>query len=320
MWCVPFPQKTPDDDPHRRPHQDAHDRPEPAESAARLAIDGEIEELDWLYRQALDAMESVESNLGQLAEAETSPVIEAATAHTADAGDANVSAPVDAISPPEQIGTDTVDERAFGDDAGMTEPVPVSSEALGHGRGEHFDDEPPAPRPPVTPAQVVEAALFVGGAALTTKKLCTLLRGEFDANFIDTVTGELNARYAREDRPYEIRFGEGGYRMVLRTEFDRLRYRVYGLGPKEVRLSQDALEVLALVAYRQPLAPEDIEQLGKRGAGAVLRQLLRRELIALERDAGNPRQVRYRTTPRFLELFGLADLDELPQAEELSFK
>jgi segregation and condensation protein B len=95
---------------------------------------------------------------------------------------------------------------------------------------------------------------------------------------------------------------------------------VYGLGPKDVKLSQDALEVLALVAYQQPVTRVDVEATGKPNAAALLRQLLRRELIRLERGDGSADDVRYFTTSRFLQLFGLASLDDLPRAEDVVFK
>ncbi len=170
----------------------------------------------------------------------------------------------------------------------------------------------------VTPEQVIEASLFVGGHPLTTKRLCSLLRDEFDRDFVEDAIDRLNRRYVGEHRPYEIRLGEGGYRLVLKYEFEPIRNRVFGLGPKEVKLSQESLEILALVAYRQPLTKQKLEQ-EKANCGAVVRQLLRRELVSLER--GETKQdVTYRTTPRFLEVFGLGSLDELPRAEELDFK
>jgi segregation and condensation protein B len=87
-----------------------------------------------------------------------------------------------------------------------------------------------------------------------------------------------------------------------------------------VRLSQDVLEVLALVAYQQPISQADIEAHGKQNAGNLLRQLLRRDLVAFERGSGGRKDVRYHTTARFLSVFGLGSLDELPQAEDLAKK
>lgn len=180
-----------------------------------------------------------------------------------------------------------------------------------------LDDPLPAR---VTPRQVIEAAIFVGGQPLTAKKLCYILKGDADLDYVEQMIDDLNHQYLDESRPYEIRLAEGGYRLVLHEEFQRLRNRVYGIGPREVRLSQDVLEVLALVAYQQPITPARIEELGKSNAGPLLRQLLRRELISLERDPQDRKLVRYRTTRRFLSVFGLGSLDELPQAEDLLFK
>ena len=181
------------------------------------------------------------------------------------------------------------------------------------------DQERPAERR-VDVRRVVEAALFVGAESLTTKKLARLFGGDVDGEFVEQAINELNDEYAEENRPYEIRFGEGGYRMALQPEFEKVRNRMYGLGPKEVRLSQDALEILALVAYFQPITKQGVEERGRRSAGTTIRQLLRRELISLQRDPDRPKHVTYCTTPRFLSVFGLGEIDELPRAEDLDFK
>lgn len=172
----------------------------------------------------------------------------------------------------------------------------------------------------VSPVQVIEAALFVGGAPLTARKICALVRGSFDTAFVEQTLDELNAAYLAQGRPYEIRLGEGGYRLELRPEYDRLRHRVYGSGPREVRLAQDVLEVLALVAYRQPISQKEIESHGKENAANLLRQLLRRDLISFERGPLGRKDLQYQTTPRFLSVFGLAGIDDLPQAEDLAKK
>jgi len=187
--------------------------------------------------------------------------------------------------------------------------------------------EPPSPvadstrvEPSVTARQVVEACLFVGGSALTAARLAGVLRGDYTAEDVESVIDDLNRQYDAEARPYEIRLGEGGYRLAVRDEYERIRHKVYGLGPKEVRLSQDALEVLALVAYHQPATEEQLETLGRPLAGATLRLLLRRDLLAVDRLPNEPKAIAYRTTPRFLSLFGLGSLDDLPRPDDLLYK
>lgn len=171
----------------------------------------------------------------------------------------------------------------------------------------------------VSPRWIIEACLFVGGEPLTAKRLCGVLRGEFSVEFVEREVDQLNSLYIAEGRPYEIRLAEGGYRLTLREEYERIRHKAYGLGPKEVRLTQEALEILAVVAYQQPISASAIQELGKPGCGGILRQLLRRELIAVERQASE-KDVKYRTTQRFLSVFGLRDLNELPRLEQVGYK
>lgn len=183
-----------------------------------------------------------------------------------------------------------------------------------------------APEPPrVSEKHVVEAALFVGGMPLTAKKLSGLFHTDHGFGFVECLIDELNQQYQKEGRPYSITLGEGGYRMTLLPDFDSVRNKVFGYGPKDVKLSQDALEVLSLVAYKQPITKSQMEALGKANPGPLLRQLLQRELIRIDREHSASELQRksdppYATTPRFLSLFGLGSLHDLPIAEDFNFK
>src|SRR5262249_5868342 len=156
------------------------------------------------------------------------------------------------------------------------------------------------------------------GGRVRAGKMAGLWRGSKQAKDVEQTIDDLNDAYVAQARPYEIRLGDGGYRLELRPEYDRLRHRGYGSGPREVRLSQDVLEVLSLVAYRQPSPEKTIAVHGKQTAGNLLRQLLGRDLIAFERGPGGRKDLHYHTTARFLSVFGLGTLDELPQAEDLA--
>jgi len=172
----------------------------------------------------------------------------------------------------------------------------------------------------IHPRQILEALLFVGGDGLTGRRLADLLGGDRMHGVVDDAITQLNARYADQCRPYHIMLEEGGYRLTLRPEFESVRSRVYGMGPRDVRLSQDALEVLALVAYKQPITREDVEATGKPNVLALVRQLLRLELISLERGTAGKEDIRYRTTSRFLQLFALDRLEDLPHPEDLMYR
>ncbi|WP_425613397.1 SMC-Scp complex subunit ScpB [Anatilimnocola sp. NA78] len=166
----------------------------------------------------------------------------------------------------------------------------------------------------VTPLTILEAMLFVGhplGEPLTSKDIAGLMRGVTPAE-IDEFIEELNETYRRDGSVYHIVAKGAGYRLELRSEWGPIRDRFYGR-VKEARLSQSSVDVLAVVAYQQPIAADEVERLRGKPSGAVLSQLVRRDLLQVELPAPKaPPQ--YRTTSRFLDLFGLDDLSDLPQS------
>ncbi|OAI56857.1 hypothetical protein AYO47_01900 [Planctomyces sp. SCGC AG-212-M04] len=169
----------------------------------------------------------------------------------------------------------------------------------------------------VDTAQVLEALLFVGGAALSPRRLADVINTSVDE--VQNRVDELNERYRLELRPYFVELEDGHYRLALESEFEPVRSRVHGQGPRDVKLAPDALEVLALVAYQQPLSKEDLDASGKPEADSIIRQLIRRDLVSISRGEDG-KAIRYSTSPRFLELFGLRSLNDLPRAEDLRFK
>jgi segregation and condensation protein B len=173
----------------------------------------------------------------------------------------------------------------------------------------------------VSPRSVIEGALFVGGeVSLTSRKLASLIGNDTDSRLAARLIDQLNEDYTAENRPYEIRLHEGGFRMELREKFANVALKVFGLGPREVRLSPDVLEVLAFVAYNQPVTKEQLEQISQRNVQALLRQLIRLRLVDIERAGKRRSDITYKTADRFLKLFGLQSLDDLPQADVFSFK
>lgn len=166
--------------------------------------------------------------------------------------------------------------------------------------------------PPPSPEQLVEAMLFVGGHPLTADVACSAVRGLTPERFQEAVD-RLGKRYRRQNRPYAIQSREGGFVLTLLPTYRGLKERVFG-GPREARLSQPALDVLAVVAYRQPVGKAEIDAVRGTDSGGVLRQLVRLGLLAVQHRAeAEGREVRYGTTPRFLQVFGVNSLDELPR-------
>jgi len=133
---------------------------------------------------------------------------------------------------------------------------------------------------------------------------------------VDHLIRELNTLYERDEAPYRIEFTSTGYRLVLLPEFERMRDKFYGR-VREAKLSPAALEVLSIIAYKQPVTAEEISQLRGASHAAVLASLVRRRLVRLERPPEPGGRPRYWTTERFLRLFGLENLSALPRSEEL---
>jgi segregation and condensation protein B len=108
-----------------------------------------------------------------------------------------------------------------------------------------------------------------------------------------------------------------GYVLALRPGFRGVTDKLYGTA-REARLSPAAIDVLALVAYRQPVTRPEIDSLRGAESAGLLRQLVRRGLVTIvQRGEPSQRDVCYGTTGRFLELFGLASLDDLPRTQDL---
>jgi segregation and condensation protein B len=167
------------------------------------------------------------------------------------------------------------------------------------------------------PRSIVEAILFVGhpkNEPMTAQQIAALMRG-VPAREIDELIRELNQDYLARNHPYHVASVDAGYRLELREEFGSMRNVFYGR-VREARLSQAAVDVLAIVAYQQGLTRAEIDDRRGRPCGVLLTQLVRRRLLRVERPAKKPRTVRYFTTDRFLELFGLSSLQELPQSLE----
>ena len=168
------------------------------------------------------------------------------------------------------------------------------------------------PTVPPTPIQIIEALLFVGGPALTARQAAEAIRGLTADQFRECVD-TLNRVYRSQDRPYSVVEGPTGYVLRVGRKYAAVRARLYG-GPREARLTQPALDVLSLVAYRQPAGKAEIDAARGMDSVGVLRQLVRLGLIASE--PAEDGQAVYRTTARFLEVFHLRDLDDLPELGE----
>jgi segregation and condensation protein B len=156
----------------------------------------------------------------------------------------------------------------------------------------------------------IEALLFVAGESLTIKHIAKLTHASEAA--VATALAQIEAEYA--DRGIVLREIAGGYRFAS-APAARDVVEAYLLPPKN-NLSTPALETLAIVAYMQPVTKSEIEAIRGVASDSVVSTLLDRSFIA---EAGRKdvvgRPMLYKTTPEFLESFGLRSLEDLPPME-----
>ncbi|MEI6240069.1 MAG: SMC-Scp complex subunit ScpB [Planctomycetia bacterium] len=165
----------------------------------------------------------------------------------------------------------------------------------------------------VSPRNILEALLFVGqpaGISLTSRKVASLMRGVRPQE-VDELVAELRREYAANNCPYEIVSRDTGWVLQLRPEYARFG-QVLEARARMVRLDGEALDVLAIVAWNQPVARDKLVELGCDAAPTTLRMLVRRGLLELVAAADKTAEPSYRTTEKFLAVFKLDSLGDLP--------
>ena len=166
--------------------------------------------------------------------------------------------------------------------------------------------------------QAVEGLLFVGSDQddgwIPVATLRVLANAPSEAD-VRQIVRTLENGYARNNCPYCITERADTFRMELRESYTRLKESVLGQ-TRQVGLSRAALEALAIVAYRGTATLQEIENMRGHNSQGVLRLLVRRGLLALERQPGNA-PPKYAPTRAFLALFNLSSLADLPRLQDL---
>ncbi len=165
----------------------------------------------------------------------------------------------------------------------------------------------------------LEAVLFLAKEPLNARKL-SQHADLTDGTEARTLVKRLNKRLDEQQFAFRVEMVAGGYQMLTRPRLGSWLRRLKHM-PRALRLSAPAMETLAVVAYRQPVLRVDVEAIRGVNCGEVLRQLMERELVRIcgrSEELGRP--YLYATTKRFLQTFGLRNLDHLPRAEVLRNK
>jgi segregation and condensation protein B len=161
---------------------------------------------------------------------------------------------------------------------------------------------------------IIESLLFAAGEPVSLNRLAAVL-DSVPREEIRNAVGALGAEYSQGGRGLTIEEVAGGYQLRTRKEFaPHIRKLLAGKPP---RLSRSLLETVAIIAYRQPVTRPEIEEVRGVDCGGVLETLLERRLIRIAgRKEAPGRPMIYATTAEFLEVFGLKDLDSLPDLKE----
>jgi segregation and condensation protein B len=161
---------------------------------------------------------------------------------------------------------------------------------------------------------ILESLLFAAGEPVALPQLANAL-DNVPRDAIRKALSEMAVTYGSGDRGIVLEEIAGGYQ--LRTPKEHALYVRRLLAAKPPRLSRPLLETLSIIAYRQPITRPEIEQLRGVDSGGVLDTLTERSLIKIAgRKEAPGRPMMYATTVEFLELFGLKDLENLPDLEE----
>jgi segregation and condensation protein B len=165
-------------------------------------------------------------------------------------------------------------------------------------------------------AATVEAILFATDNPLSEAKIAQVaeLPGR---RAVKEAIRTLNQRYEQMGCAFTIERIAGGFQMLTREQYHDVLARLLRV-KSESKLSQAAMETLAVVAYRQPIMRADVESIRGVACGDMIRKLMEKNLVKIVGRAevlGRP--MLYGTTQRFLEVFGLNSLDDLPNVEEL---
>lgn len=176
---------------------------------------------------------------------------------------------------------------------------------------------PQTPSQDITTESVIEAILFASDEPLSADRLVNIAQFNGGVKQVKKCIETLNQQYVDTRRSFRIEEIAGGFQMMTLPEYNNwlknlLRQRA------DNKLSPAALETLAIISYKQPIIRADIEGIRGVACGEIVRTLMYKGLVKIVGKAeilGRP--LLYGTTKKFLQVFGLSDIKDLPKAEEL---
>jgi len=171
-------------------------------------------------------------------------------------------------------------------------------------------------------AKHVEALIFSSVQSISVQEMILALNAVFNEEITENQIFEslnlISARYSKENSAIELVNLNNGYQFLTKKEFHETVNQLQ-LHRSKKKLSQAAMETLAIIAYRQPITKLEIEQIRGVNSDYSVQRLLEKELISIEGKAETPgRPILYTTSPLFMDYFGLNHLNQLPQLKDIA--
>ena len=164
--------------------------------------------------------------------------------------------------------------------------------------------------------QIVEALLFASDSPLSGKKIREIIPEIANEKQVKKIISQIDEKYETTNSPLKIVELAGGYQIVTRDTFSTWISQLYKSRSRQ-KLTRKGLETLAIIAYKQPVTKTQLEQIRGVNCDYSTQKLLEKELIEIKGKAETPgRPLLFGTSTKFMEYFGINDLNELPTPKD----
>lgn len=175
---------------------------------------------------------------------------------------------------------------------------------------------------PTNLSKHIEALIYSSIQSIAVSEITQAVNAVFNEEFVEELIAEelenIRIKYASKESILELAFNSGGYQFLTKKDYHETVNQVQSFRSKK-KLSQAALETLAIIAYRQPITKLEIEQIRGVNSDYSVQRLLEKDLITIEGKAETPgRPILYQTSQNFMDYFGLKTLKDLPQLKDFA--
>lgn len=174
-------------------------------------------------------------------------------------------------------------------------------------------------------SSVIESLIFASPEPISAARICEIIAQgepddigiELDPSTVEPFIDKLNQRYEENGLAFSIELVAGGYTFATKKRYESW-LSIFQHEDAYKKLSQSAIESLAIVAYKQPITKPEVDEIRGVDSGYILRQLLEKVLIEVAGRLDAPgKPLLYRTTKHFLKHFGINSIEELPKPREI---